>query len=130
MKKKGDFQRFWEKAGKQLLTLGDKVAVVAKDIKEDAFYGAKISKLKVEEMDLEYKKNKLLQSVGNEAYKLVKAKKLSNAKIAKICSQIETLDKNIKKKRAESSVLKSKISKSIKGIEQSSVKKSSKRKKK
>lgn len=109
-------QKFWEKAEKQLRGLSAKAVKIGKGLQQEALYGVKISKLKVEEMGLESKKAKLLQEIGNETFKLVKANKLKNSKISKVCAQVDKINREIKKKKAISSSLKKKISEGIKKL--------------
>jgi len=113
---KKEAQRFWEKAEKQLKELSAKAVRIAKGLQEDALYGVKIGKLKVEELGLESKKAKLFQQVGSEAFKLVKDNRLKNDKISKLCTQIDAIEKEIKKKKANSASLKKKISQAIKKL--------------
>jgi len=109
-------QKFWEKAEKQLRGLSAKAVKIGKGLQQEALYGVKISKLKVEEMGLESKKAKLLQEIGNETFKLVKANKLKNSKISKMCAQVDRINREIKKKKASFSSLKKKISEGIKKL--------------
>ena len=113
---KTDTQKFWEKAEKQLKGLSAKAVKIGKGLQQEALYGVKISKLKVEELGLESKKAKLLQEIGTETFKLVKGKKLKNSKISKLCAQIDRINREIRKKKANSSLLKKKISEGIKKL--------------
>jgi len=107
-------QRFWEKAEKQLKELSAKAVKIAKGLQEDALHALKIGRLKVEELGLESKKAKLFQQIGRDAFKLVKENRLKDDKISKLCTQIETIDKEIKKKKSNTASLRKKISQGIK----------------
>lgn len=113
---KKEAQKFWEKAEKQLRGLSAKAVKIGKGLQQEALYGVKISKLKVEEMGLESKKARLFQEIGNETFKLVKANKLKNSKISKVCAQVDRINREIKKKKASFSSLKKKISEGIKKL--------------
>jgi hypothetical protein len=113
---KKEVQKFWGKAEKQLKELGAKAVKIAKGLQEEALYGVKIGKLKVEELGLESKKAKLFQQIGTETFKLVKGNKLKNSKISKLCAQIDEIDRQIRKKKADSSLLKKKLSEGIKKL--------------
>ena len=113
---KTEAQKLWEKAEKQLKGLSTKAVKIAKGLQQEAVYGVKISKLKVEEMGLESKRAKLFQEIGNETFKLVKTNKLKNSKISNLCAQIDRINREIKKKKASSSSLKKKISEGIKKL--------------
>jgi len=113
---KKDAQRLWEKAEKQLKELSAKAVRIAKGLQQEAAYGVKIGKLKVEEMGLGSKRAKLFQQIGAETFKLVKEKRLKNSKISKLCAQIDRINKEIRKKKADSSSLKKKISEGIKKL--------------
>ncbi len=113
---KKETQKFWEKAEKQLKELSARAVKIAKGLQEDAIYGVKIGRLKVEELGLESRKVKLFQEIGTEAFRLVKANKLKNSKISKLCAQVDKINREIKKKKADSSLLKKKISEGIKKL--------------
>ena len=113
---KTEAQKFWEKAEKQLKGLSAKAVKIAKGLQQEAVYGVKISKLKVEELGLESKRAKLFQQIGAESFKLVKEKKLKNSKISKLSTQIDRINREIRKKKADSSSLKKKISEGIKKL--------------
>jgi len=110
---KKEAQKFWEKAEKQLKELSSKAVKIAKRLQEQALYGVKIGKLKVEELGLESKKAKIFQQIGTETFKLVKEHKFKNNKISKLCAEIDAVNREIKKKRANSASLKKKISEGI-----------------
>jgi len=109
-------RKFWEKAEKQLKELSAKAVKIAKGLQEQALYGVKIGKLKVEELGLESKKAKIFQQIGTETFRLVKENKLKNNKISKLCAEIDAVNREIKKKRANSASLKKKISEGIKKL--------------
>ncbi|MFB0526631.1 MAG: hypothetical protein ACETVO_04095 [bacterium] len=113
---KREAQKFWEKAEKQFKGLSAKAVKIAKGLQQEALHGVKIGKLKVEEMGLESKRAKLLQEIGDEALKLVKANKLKNSRISKLCTEVDKINREIKKKKASSSSLKKKISEGIKKL--------------
>jgi len=113
---KKETQKFWEKAEKQLKELSVKAVKIAKGLQEEAIYGVRISKLKVEELGLESRRAKLFQQMGSEAFKLFKEKKLKNNKISKLCGQIDKINREIRKKKADSSSLRKKISEGIKKL--------------
>jgi hypothetical protein len=109
-------QKLWEKAEKQLKGLSAKAVKIAKGLQQEAIYGVKISRLKVEEMGLESKKAKFFQQIGTEAFKLFKEKKLKNNKISNLCAQVDKINTEIRKRKAASSSLKKKISQGIKKL--------------
>jgi hypothetical protein len=109
-------QKFWGKAEKQLKELGAKAVRIAKGLRQEALYGINISKLKVEELGLESKRAKLFQEIGTETFKLVKENKLKNSKISKLCAQVNRINTEIRKKKADSSLLKKKLSEGIKKL--------------
>jgi len=113
---KKEAQKFWAKAEKQLKELGAKAVRIAKSLRQEALYGVKISKLKVEEMGLESKRAKLFQEIGAEAFRLVKENKLKNSKISKLCAQVNRINTEIRKKKADSSLLRKKLSEGIKKL--------------
>jgi len=113
---KKETQKLWEKAEKQLKGLSAKAVKIAKGLQQEAIYGVKISKLKVEEMGLESKKAKLFQQIGSEAFKLFKEKKLKNNKISNLCAQVGKINTEIRKRKAASSSLTKKISQGIKKL--------------
>jgi len=113
---KKEARKFWEKAEKQLKELSSKAVKIAKGLQEQALYGVKMGKLKVEELGLESKKAKLFQQIGSETFKLVKDNKLKNSKISKLCAEVDQIDREIRKKRANSASLKKKISEGIKKL--------------
>jgi len=109
-------QKFWEKAEAKLKELRTGAAKIAKGLQEEATYGIKMGKLKVQELGLESRMARLFQQVGTEAFQLVKAGKLKNNKISKLCLQIDKMNKEIKKRKAESSLLRKKLSEGIKKL--------------
>jgi len=109
-------QKFWEKAEKQLKELSARAVKIAKGLQEDAIHGVKMGRLKVEELGLESKKVKLFQQIGTEAFRLVKANKLKNSGISKLCAQVDKINREIKKKKTDFSSLKTKISEGIKKL--------------
>ncbi len=109
-------QKFWGKAETQLKELGAKAVKIAKGLRQEALYGVKISKLKVEELGLESKRAKLFQQIGAEAFRLVKGNKLKNSRISKLCAEVDKIDTEIRKKKANSSLLKKKLSEGIKKL--------------
>jgi hypothetical protein len=113
---KKETQKLWEKAEEQLKGLSARAVKIAKGLQQEALYGVKISKLKVEELGLESKRAKLLQEIGSESFKLVKANKLKNSRISKLCTQLDKINREIRKKKANSSSLKKKISQGIKKL--------------
>lgn len=113
---KTESPKLWEKAEKQLKGLSARAVRIAKGLQEEAIYGVKISKLKVEEMGLESKRAKLLQEIGAETLRLVKGKKLKNSKVSKLCVEIDKINTEIKKIKTASSSLKRKISQGIKKL--------------
>ena len=113
---KKETQRFWEKAEKQLKELSARAVKIAKGLQQEALYGIKIGKLRVEEIGLESRKAKLFQQIGSETFKLVKENKLKNSKISKLCTEIEQINGEIRKRKANSAALKKKISQGIKKL--------------
>jgi len=113
---KKETQKFWERAEKQLRELSARAVKIAKGVQQEAIYGVKIGKLKVEELGLESKKTKLFQQIGAESFKLVKENKLKNNKVSKLCAQVDKINREIRKKKADSSSLKKKLSEGVKKL--------------
>jgi hypothetical protein len=113
---KKETRGFWEKAEKQLKEISARAVKIARGLQQEAIYGVKIGKLRVEEIGLESKKAKLLQQIGSETFKLVKGNKLKNSKISKLCGEVDKVEKEIRKKKTDSVLLKKKISEGIKEL--------------
>ena len=109
--KKKEINELWEKTEKQLKELGEKIVVVARDIKKDAVYGAKVSKIGIEKLSLEARRKKIYTDVGREAYKLYTKDKISDQVIAKLCKRVDELNKKIARKEKLSSTLKKELDK-------------------
>jgi hypothetical protein len=113
---KKEAQRFWGKAEKQLKRLSSKAVEIAKGLQREAVYGVKFTRLKIDEMGLESKRVKLFQEIGSETFKLVKKNKLKNSKISKLCALVDRINKEIGKKKVDSSLLKKKLLEGIKKL--------------
>ena len=100
-----------EKAMEGLRKLGGKVKEVAKIIEKDAVYGTQVGKLRIKILALERDKFNQFREIGKVAYKLFLSKKLKDATLAKQCTQLNNIEKAIKKQHAEITKLK----KSFKG---------------
>jgi len=113
---KKEVQKFWERAEKQLKELSTRAVKVARGLQQEAVYGVKIGRLRIQEMGLESRKARIFQEIGAEAFKLAKENKLKNSKISKLCGEVEKIDREIKKKKADSSLLRKKLSEGIKKL--------------
>lgn len=98
-----------ERARKSLKKLGGKMKEIAKALKEDVTYGAQIGKLELKNLCLEKDKLLKLKKIGEITYKLVRSGKMNNPALAKECAELATIEKTIKKQRAEINKIRKKI---------------------
>ncbi len=105
--KKKELSELWKKTESQLKEIGEKVVVIAKDIKKDAVYGAKASKIGIEKLNLETKRKKVFAGIGSEIYKLYKKGKTPDQSVAKMCKIVDEINRKISGKEKASASLKS-----------------------
>ncbi|MFH1238565.1 MAG: hypothetical protein V1653_00465 [bacterium] len=103
--KKEDIQR----AKKNLKKFGSKVKEIAMALKEDAIYGAQIGNLGIKNLGLERDRLLKLKKIAEMTYKLVRTGKIKNVALAKECAELETIEKTIKKQKAQISQISKKI---------------------
>ena len=108
--KRKEINELWKKTEKQLKDLGGKIALIAGDIKKDAIFGAKVSRISIEKLNLELKKKKILTSIGDEVYKLYRKGKVKEQAVAKLCKKVDELNRKITKKNAMNTSLKKGLS--------------------
>ena len=114
MVEKKKVQGFLKDVEKRLRVWGGRAREIAKGVEKDAVYGSKVSKVKLEEIELEAKRWKLYRDLGKQAHNLLKAKKITNASLSKTSEKIGDIDSQLKKKKALLKRLKTNFAKSSK----------------
>ncbi len=124
--KKNELRELWGKTEKQLKEIGEKVVVIAKDIKKDAVYGAKASKIGIEKLSLETRKKKTFADIGSEIYKLYKKGKTPEQSVVKFCKMADAINRKLSAKERAGTTLKSALTESKKTAKKSPAKSKSK----
>jgi len=100
MADKKKMQGFLKDVEKRLKGWGGKAKEIAKGIEKDAVYGGKVSKVKLEEIELEAKRWKLYRDLGKQTHDLLRVKKIKNASLNKTSEKISDIDSQLRKKKA------------------------------
>ena len=119
MAQKKSAQGFLKDVEKRLKVWGDKAKDMAKSLEKEAMYGGKISKLKLEEVELEARKWKLYHGLGKQAYNLIKTKKISSPLLNNSYQKIAEIDREIGKKKTLRKRYKKEFSKKLKPLKAS-----------
>jgi len=82
-----------------LKDLGERFNEVGKMLKNDATYGTKAGLLKLEQLTLENEKNKLLTSLGEKCYSLIRKKKIKDESLGDLFEKLQDIDNRIRGKK-------------------------------
>ena len=109
-------EEFLKKAEGHLKEIGNKVKGAAKDLQQEAFYGAMISRVKLEEIGLRNQQRKIFVKIGKIMCDKVKKvpKQISikeNSKLSKYFEENKKIEKEIKQKQSKTNQLKKLLAK-------------------
>ncbi|MFH1258835.1 MAG: hypothetical protein ABII74_03320 [Elusimicrobiota bacterium] len=114
--KKEEWKTFLEKSEAKVREISKQAVVLAKEVKEEAVLGTGYGKLKVSGLNLERKKSKLLNALGEETFKLIKDKKIENPKLNSFYEQINDLNQQLGKVEKDSKECQQKMSAKLKNL--------------
>ncbi len=109
-------EEFLKKAESHLKEIGNKVKGAAKDLQQEAFYGAMISRIKLEEMGLKNKQKQLFTKIGKIISTMVKKLPAQihikeKSKLARLFEENKKIEKEIKQKQTKTNLIRRELAK-------------------
>ena len=105
-KKKEKIERLWKQAKQSLLKLSQESIKLAKRGEKEIVRATKIGKIHLEILNLKRKKDSLYQQIGEKVVELQRENKIDAPGLKTFCSKVDSLEGQIKTKKATASKIK------------------------
>ena len=105
-KKKEKIERLWKQAKQSLSKLSQESIKLAKRGEKEIVRATKIGKIHLEILNLKRKKDSLYQQIGEKVVELQRENKIDAPGLKTFCSKVDSLEDQIKTKKAAASKIK------------------------